>query len=153
MGELYLRKVKLTISGATGGSTTIEDLRVRFRFEKTNEGQPNIGELDIYNLSDATRSTLEAKGATVSVEIGYEGLQGEGNIENIFTGDVTKVFHKRETADVITDVTLGDGDNKYRNKRHDKGYPKNAKAKQIFDDVINSFGWKRGNRTGIPNFT
>jgi len=146
VARLYLRKVLLDIIPAAGATRRIEDLRVKFKCEKNNESHPNSCELQIFNLSDKSRTLLEAKNTRVNLQVGYEKT-----VETVFLGDVTKVVHERKEADVITKVTLADGDNHFRNARLDKGYPPGIKTKDIFSDLANALGLPLGPQQGIPD--
>lgn len=161
MGELYLRKVVLEIFPANGASKKIEDLRIKFKCEKTNEGKPHKSKIEIFNLSEQTRSMLEAKNTRVRVAIGYLGLKPGGlagsgigstsSVETVLIGTITKVAHKTETADRITTVEVADGGNKYRNARLDKGYPPNVKLKDVIADLTEELGLPKGAQDGIPD--
>lgn len=161
MGELYLRKVVLDIIPTSGTGKRIEDLRIKFKVEKTNESSPNDATIEIYNLSEATRSLLEGKKTKVRLSIGYLGLNaggiagtgvgGSSSVETVFIGDVTKTTQKIESPDIITTVECADGDNRYRNARLEKGYPPNTNLTAVFDDLGNALGLGKGPQEGIPN--
>lgn len=159
--ELYLRKVELKVIPSSGSGITIDELRIKFKCEKTNESHPNKGEVEIYNLSDQTRAILEAKNTRVELSIGYLGLSPGGvagtgfgsssTVETVFIGNVSKVVHKRESADIITQIEVKDGGNKHRNARLDKGYPPGIKPKQVFQELADSLGLPISAMEGIPD--
>jgi len=163
MADLYLRKVILDIIPATGQVTKIDGLRIKFTCEKTNEGNPNNSKIEIYNLSKDTKSLLEAKNTRVRLQIGYLGIpentsQGlvtgvNGNVAQIFVGNVKKVVHKIEgdKGDIITTLEVQDGGNRYRNARLDKGFPPGTSLKQVYDELIDELGLDQGSVTGIPD--
>lgn len=167
MSELYLRKVILDIVPERGEGKKIEDLRIRFRCEKTNESTPNDGKIEIFNLADNTRSMLEGKNTRVKLQIGYLGVPQRssaglnvtgttGNVELVFIGNVTKAVHKiegGEKPDIITTLEVADGGNKFRNARLDKGYPPNTTLQRVYDDLITELGLGKGSVKGIPDKT
>jgi len=163
VAELYLRKVILEIIPQSGSGKKIEDLRIRFKCEKTNESSPNNAEIEVFNLAESTRSTLEAKNTKVRLSIGYLGLNaagfagtgigGSSSVEVVFVGDVVKTTQKIETPDIITTLEVADGSNRFRNSRLEKGYPPNTKLNPVFDDLETSLGLGKGTRQGVPDKT
>lgn len=142
---LYLRTVVLTIVPITGSPKIIDGLRITFGIEKTNEPHPNTAQIEIYNLSEHTRSQLEGKGTRVLLEAGYQQ-----NIATVFQGNVTKVVHKIAGPDIITTIEGGDGDNVFRNARIDRGFPPGTSHAQIFDDLANAMQLPMSAQVGIP---
>lgn len=149
MAQLYLRKAIVSVGTIAGSSNVIEDLRVQFEVEKTNESNPNTATIKIYNLSESTRSGLEAPDQKVSLEVGYRDIS-----EVVFRGDVTKAVHDREgDVDIITTLECGDGDNNFRNSRITRGFPPGTSAIQVIEALIQSTGLSRGAVVGVPQKT
>ncbi len=173
MGELYLRKVVVDIFPPSGSGKRIDDLRIRFKIEKTNESTPNDAEIEIYNLADTTRTMLEAPKTKVQVSIGYLGLNPDGfvggtsSVAPVFIGDVNKTKHhqkhdpiaekglkqKVDGCDIVTEIKAADGGNQYRNGHIDKGYPPNVKLADVLTDFGTSMGLQKGRQEGIPDKT
>lgn len=161
MGELYIRKVVLEVIPKTGTGRRIQDLRISFSCEKTNESTPNKAEIEVYNLSNATRSILEAKNTKVRLYVGYLGLKKNAlvyaginlnsNVDLIFVGNVNKVTQEIQTPDIITKIECADGENTYRNSRLEKGYPPNTHLKNVFKDLNDAMGLGIGSQLDIPN--
>jgi hypothetical protein len=80
-------------------------------------------------------------------------VESSSTVETVLVGDVIKAVHKGEFPDVITKIEVGDGTNKHRNSRHDKGYPPGTKFKAVIRDVIDSMGLGKGPEDGIPDKT
>jgi hypothetical protein len=160
MGELYLRKVILQVVPERGAAKLIDELRIKFKVEKTNESAPNTAEIQIYNASESTRSLLEAKNTQVRISFGYLGLNPNGvlgtgfastsNVDLVYVGDITKVTQKFQRPDIISELECGDGDNRFRNSRLSKGYPPGTKVDLILDDLIKAMGLSKGSRVGVP---
>lgn len=146
MAQLYLRKVIVKIVPSSGETRTITDLRIKFKCKKTQESKPNTMEIEIYNLSEASRKALEGKDTSIVLEAGYEET-----VETIFTGNITKVVHKQEKTDILSKLEVADGGNRYRNAKISKGFPPGVKVQQAIDELISSMGLTRGAVLGIPN--
>jgi hypothetical protein len=143
---LYLRSVKLTIIPLAGAPKVITDLRIAFNCVKTNESKPNNAKVKVWNLSDNTRSGLESKGARVALEAGYIH-----NVATLFRGDVVKVVHKSQPPDIITEIEVKDGGNRFRNSRIDKGYPPGVKTQQVVQDLADKMELPTSSLIGVPN--
>jgi len=83
----------------------VENLRVSFKVHKDGTGKPNTAEVTIFNLSDATRSVVEKKGAPLIVQAGYGGQN-----TTLFSGRVRTCDHTRKNADWETVLKSGDGE-------------------------------------------
>lgn len=79
-------------------------LTVAFRIEKSDRPEPNKSTIQIYNLSDAHRSQVEAKGVQCFLSAGYPGQEAK-----IFGGNVRFALTEKNGIDWITKLELGDG--------------------------------------------
>lgn len=79
-------------------------LRIAFKVKKTLSSDPNKAEIKIYGLSETTRNNLRQGFNRVILSAGYADNQGV-----IFDGQTTKTDVTRNRADVITQLTAGDG--------------------------------------------
>lgn len=147
MGELYLRKVVVDIIPTVGAGKTIDGLRIRFKCEKTSESNPNKAEIEIFNLSDNTRSLLERQDTRIRLAFGYTGRDPGGekgastsSVETIFIGNIKKVAHEPDPPNIITKIELADGGNRYRTAYLDKGYPPNVRFNQVVGDLSTALG-------------
>lgn len=164
MNQQYLRDVVVDIFLPNQASFSIRSasagagnpgLRIAFECEKKLDSKPNTGKIQIYNLSEINRAKLETKNIRARVAIGYEGLIPRGllgtgifstrDVPTVFIGSVSKVVHKVENPDILTELELGDGLNRYRNTYLDKGYPPGVTNKQIYNDLFDSLGLGRPN--------
>ncbi len=128
MSDLYLREVAVSIVPTTGAPKRIQGLRVRFKGKKNEESKPNTMGLEIFNLSENTRSQLEGKNTSIILEAGYAGR-----------------------TEVISKAELADGGHRYRNSRINKGIPPGAKTKQVIDELVKSIGLTQGAIIGVPS--
>ena len=146
MSDLYLRKVMVTIQPGSGSGRKIENLRIKFSCEKTNESSPNNCKVEIFNLSSASKGILEAKNSRLLLQAGYQDT-----VETIFVGDITKTVHEIDGPDIISKMEIGDGDNRFRTARIEESFPPGASTKQVFDKVIEKSGLTVGSKIGIPD--
>lgn len=84
----------------------IKDLRISFNVKKTRSSEQNTSEIKIYNLSETTRAKLKDEGKNLELFAGYAD-----DIGLIFKGDIREIYHKREGENIVTTLTMGDGDN------------------------------------------
>lgn len=108
-------------------------LRVVFHVTKTTEKEPNTMTLQVYNLSDASRSKMTSQGMTVSLEAGYVNDDlGTNTRAIIFSGKSRLCDHKHETADWETKIQCGDGEHLFQTTRTVKSFA----SGHAFDAVI-----------------
>lgn len=160
MGERYLRKVFIDVI-SSGGSTRIDNLRIKFNIKKTSGGEPNKSEISIYNLSEKTRSLFETKGCKVALSAGHLGINPEGillsnlfktkNVDLIFKGDVVKFQHTKDGTDIITKLECGDGHVAFTSATLDKGYHPDTSLSVPFQDLASALGLAKGAQITIPD--
>lgn len=113
------------------------DLRITFKIDKNLETVSNIGEIDIYNLSEDTRNKLNKIFDTIVLEAGYQ--DGDG-LKTIFTGDIISSVTKRSGPDLITTIRAGDGLRVLISSKFNKSYAPNVSAYSIIEDLVNTLG-------------
>lgn len=89
----------------SGQTLEIESLRVQFRVTKTLAKSANTAEVQITNLAEHTRASLQDKSAKIVISAGYLNTLGQ-----IFIGDVRTIDHLREGPDWTTKIDAGDGE-------------------------------------------
>lgn len=104
MTRQYLRTVEVVagVPGQPGRRWT--DLKMNGSVEKTDSKKPNVGTVQVYNLTQDSVGFLRQPGAVLKVAVGYGG---ETSV--IFTGDVDEVTFKRDGANTVTEVKARDG--------------------------------------------
>lgn len=147
------RKVKVTVAPPVNGNyrtaktqqaMVVTDLRVRFKVSRNLRKEPNPGELVIYNLSEDSRKQLQGKGARVWLEAGYAET-----VSQIFVGDVRYIDHKRDGADWITKLELGDGERAYAHARVNESFKSGTSKADILKKLIEQCGWDPGNASSF----
>ena len=127
---LFGRKAAIVIDDvkATG-------LRIVFDIEKTNRGpEANKGTINIYNLNETTRVTSQKPDIIAILEVGY----GE-NLEQLFIGNISKSATKRQGANMVTTLTVGDAEKPLREIRFDKSYEAGVSIKTTIKEVAQTF--------------
>lgn len=114
----WLRRIHVSLRGGGGGivvgrqpaDPSKEPLRISIDIAATTSGVPNAGAVEIWNLSQNSRSAVGEEWDQITVEAGYRdpglGLVGQGFIRD--------VAHRRDMTDIITRVEFGDGDKAWR---------------------------------------
>lgn len=92
----------------------VSELRCTFKVKRTLKPDPNTATVEIYNLSESSRSTLEgAKKLVLRLDAGYV----DTGTTQLFLGEVRNAFTRAEETDVITTVTSGDSEKEMQEAR------------------------------------
>ncbi len=142
MNRLFKRSVELVVSRVvkdtfftTTESLTVTALRVAFSIEKTLESTPNRCTVQVWNLSADSRAELQRDRIQVSLRAGYGG-----QLAQLFVGDLTASRTRVEGADMITELTLGDGRRAHRHARVTKSFKAGASALEVLKETAQSMG-------------
>lgn len=160
--EQYLRKVRLTAKGKAGtlsineGGLNLHDLKIAFDISKSISSTQNSASIRIWNLSEGNRNALGKELDDITLEAGYTPPGGESNVGIIFKGQMRDVEHRREGADIITEISCGDGDKAFRSATIAKSYPAGTPVQTVIEDVQSEFQkkgldkgeWKLPENTG-----
>lgn len=107
--EQWLRKCTLLVSDRSGEGLDLSQLRIKFNVKRSDTQTPNIAEIRVYNLEDATARRIQKEFSKVVLQAGYEQ-----NFGVIFQGNVKQVLRGRENGtDTYIDIIAGDGDLSY----------------------------------------
>ena len=108
MTQQWLRYCKLTVEGA-GEAIDLSELRIRFEITQHTSQTPNVADIRITNLSDATVQKIQKEGTLVTLEAGYQASHGL-----IFKGQIIQKRKGRENpVDTYLDILATDGDQAY----------------------------------------
>jgi hypothetical protein len=124
--DFFIRNAALT-----AGASRITGLRMAFDIMKDNQIEPNEGRFAVYNLSKESIAAIQTKPRMV-FEAGY-GRQGE--VEQIFEGDIYFVSPRLDGVDWITHIQAGDGKNANRSGRISETYPPGTKVQFVIEDL------------------
>ena len=115
----------------------ITDLRIAFKIDKNLESTSNTALIEVYNLSEDTRSKLKEVYDIIILEAGY--ADGEG-LKLLFKGNITESYTKRKGADLITTIESGDGLKAIVETKFNKGFAAGTSAWDILDEILKTFG-------------
>jgi len=134
MSKIFNRKYLLAFGARGGDLTSVSELRVKFRIEKTNQKSANSAKVEVYNLSEKSRNALQQEDVILKLEAGYENA-----LQGCFIGDVVKVEHRRQGADRVTIIDCGDSQKALNEATISKSYAKGTPIKNVVSDIIGTF--------------
>jgi len=132
MSQLFRRAVRLTAENVDRNeTTTIEKLQVEFDIVRTLEEEPSTLRAVVFNLSEETRSKLEAPDRIiVNLDAGY----GD-ELHNLFLGALQVVRHTRDGADIATVLEAADGARAAKQWAR-KHFAANTSVRTVFEFLI-----------------
>jgi hypothetical protein len=135
---LFDRVISVAIGepGTTG--TLLEGLDIGFQIEKSAEGAPNVGQCEIFNLTETTRSKFKAGRDVMIINAGYR--ESDDGVRLCCALDVFDVRVEYRPPDVVTVVGGGDGIHTLRNQKLSISYKGPTSVKDIITDVIKQIG-------------
>lgn len=136
MSEQFGRVVLLQV-----GTVALSQLRVSFTVEKSTKADPNPATVQVYNLSEDTRTKLSReKGARMALTAGYVGTAAL-----IYSGDVRVVSHAKQGPDWVTTLTSGDGERAYRNSFASASFGAGTPVATVVRSLAQALGVGTGN--------
>jgi len=151
--DYWLRKIRITFRGEGGslvvnpGNNTDQQLFVSVTVEKSISGKANDAIVRIHNLKESSRNSIGSEFTDVEIEAGYIPVNGASNIGLIFSGQVRDFTHDREGTEIVTTVTVGDGDKAIRKATISKTYSAGTPKEDVMEDIFAEFegyGVKKG---------
>lgn len=136
MSLFYDRIVRVSVGPEGSIGKEWQDLRIGFSVNKTSSSEPNKAEVYIYNLSDDSVGFINQKNNIIQVFAGYKEI-GE---ERIFIGDIDTVFTQSSSADRITKIEAGDGENAFIAARVNKNYNSAVGLNEILKYLADTLG-------------
>lgn len=106
-------------------------LRIKFEIGKDDGEESNKAKISIYNISPESRAFLEKKNLVIFLNVGYAET-----MRNVFFADVKRVMDKREGADVVTTLEVGDSETVIRESFISLGLAAGCTNLQIIDQAI-----------------
>lgn len=145
MSDLFNREITVTVGEVEISSKYQEflpPLRVIFNVEKTNQPEPHTAKLEIWNLSDDTRSKFRTEKIPVRLDAGY---RDESSL--IFSGDMSYASTIRQGVNWVTSFQAGDGEQAIRSARINENAKGPVKLRAVIKQVAKSLGVGLGNLT------
>ena len=112
-------------------------LKIIFSIDKDTTKESNKTKLEIYNLSETTRKSIEEPDNEVEIYAGYEKA---GGAVLCFKGTVVYGYTTEDTTDSITHLELADGTVALRDSYCTLSYAPNVAAKIIIQRCANEMG-------------
>lgn len=112
-------------------------LKIIFSIDKDTTKESNKTKLEIYNLSETTRKSIEEPDNEVEIYAGYERA---GGAVLCFRGTVVYGYTTEDTTDSITHLELADGTVALRDSYCTLSYAPNVAAKVIIQRCANEMG-------------
>jgi hypothetical protein len=113
MTTQYLRQVSLIVGKAGGLGYDLSELHIKFSVRSMTSSTLKMATIRVYNLADQTLKAILAikEFTSVVLQAGYVGMNGDGNLATIFSGQVNKFIHGKENGtDTFLDIVGCDGD-------------------------------------------
>jgi hypothetical protein len=136
MGTFYDREYELSLVELVGADLRLEaklqiwkNLDVKFKVEKTSDASPNFCEIEIYNLSEKSRSKF-TKDQGIIFSAGYKDFKGQ-----IFAGFIDTFSHKKADLDWVTKIKCIDGLKSLRDVHISLSFGKEATEKTVVEAV------------------
>jgi len=137
--------------------TVINNLFTQFEVVKTSEKNANTVRINIHNLNQTSRSTLESPtkvtkdGSTtttvntvIRLEAGYKE-----DIAQIFIGNVVKAASSKQGTEFVTSIEAGDGSQALKSSQINKTLGAGATTKQVVQELASALGKGIGAVKGI----
>ena len=118
----------------------VNGLRVVFHIELTEKKEPNSAKIDVYNLSDASRQSLQNKGVRVVLQAGYVG-----SLAQIFSGDARTCGTQHLGPDFITTAQCGDGERAFKYADVAQSFKPGTPVKDVIGKVVKALQVDPGN--------
>lgn len=147
--SLFDRIASLTV-GEKGNENGISfsDFRISFSIKKTANTESNTADIEIYNLSETTRELFSNIDNIVTLQAGYRQYEGE---KILFVGNILDYSTKKQKADIILKLKLGDGSKELTEKTFSKSYKPGTSGWTVLDDIIKKLGLPKNVTSKISN--
>lgn len=129
------------IDGGVSDDRLAAGMRITFKIKKKLKKEPNTGEIEVYNLNQDRRSSLQQKGVKVRLEAGYK----DTGFTQYFAGDVRTVDHIRKDGDWVTTLRLGDGERAWNYARVSESFAPGTLKGDVLRAVGKALGVEAGN--------
>jgi hypothetical protein len=111
VSDQYIRKVGLFVTNSQGQGLDLSNMEIIFRVSTADVATPNVANIRVLNLSDATSKTIKSEFQNVRLQAGYEG----GSYGTIFSGQIARFRSGRlDAKDKFLQIEAGDGDKAFQ---------------------------------------
>lgn len=117
------------------GGIATHELKIAFEVSKGIESSQNTATISIWNLNEGHRNSVGKELDDIMLEAGYTPPGGGSNVGIIFKGQIRDVEHRRDGADIITEISCGDGDKAFRRATISKTFPKGTPVKEVVEEL------------------
>lgn len=136
---LFQRTWRVTVGGLN-----VSELDLTFDVEKSTKREPNTAEINVYNLSETSRSKIsEEEDPTVTLRAGYEADGDQPPV--LFVGDARRIFTAADGIDFVTTIQARDLGRAYQAARMNKSYGPGTPISTALRDAVDALGVGRGN--------
>jgi hypothetical protein len=143
----FLRKYEMLIGEGGKEGLLITDFHIEFDITKSADSNMNTAVFRIYNLNRDHRKqlqSLEEKDGYLYFRVGY----ADEPLVLLFVGNIISYSARREGAEIITELTCGDGYRYIVDSDINVAYPENTSLTTIFNDLAKATGASIGNISG-----
>lgn len=144
MGLLFQRSIRVSFGLADQPFTVVKGLFMQFDVEKTSEKTPNRVRIQITNLNETSRSTLEQKNVIVRLEAGYQN-----QLDELFIGNISRGSSERGGHDWVTSIEAGDGEKAFGAAQVNTTLGPGANTKQVLETLATALGKGIGSIKGV----
>lgn len=134
----WVQDIDVFAGGKKFSSLGDNAMDIEFDVVFSNEKEPDVNTVTIYNLSDSSINEIRSQGYVI-LAAGYKML---GNKANIAEGEIEDVEVTYEEADKLCKITFSDGGKPWRVRELNKTYAEGAKASQIMRDLAIVMGYE-----------
>jgi len=141
MARQFNRVYSLVV-GTKDDAIEINNLHITFDVVKTssNKDRKNSAWVEIYNLSEGRRRSLEQPYVQVRLKVGYvdTGLYTlfSGQVVNISTSKVTPYLSKRSGADIVTRLEIDEFYTELNGEAVSRIVPEGRTVKTVIEEVV-----------------
>lgn len=135
---MWIREIDVIAGDKQFNNSEDGGIYIDFDIPFSTKEEPDISEINLYNLSDSTIASIQAKGY-IFVNAGYRNLKNKGNI---LTGKVEDVITDWQGRDKVTKILASDGGKEWRNTTVNKTYAAESKASYIMRELANLMGYE-----------
>lgn len=139
--DQFIRKVTFSTNGLTINPPGDKgpQIKIAFSISKTIDGEQNEGSISLYNLSESTRNAMGKEYTDVTLEAGYTPPSGGSNVGVIFLGQIRDVVHSRQGSDIVTQLSVAEGEEATRKATVSKTLPKGSSVEDVANEIMKGF--------------